>query len=140
LGVFHFNPLANIGGGNWVALQPLKTEGEAKPYHLWQVSIPFGIGFKINVAKQIGLGIEWGPRKTFTDYLDDVSGNYPDPKVNPPVGAMGALLSNRSRNGGNVINTQRGNPQTKDWYFFYGLTLNIKLNPRAKPCYAYGMD
>jgi hypothetical protein len=42
------------------------------------VAIPFGIGAKMNVSKKVGIGLEWGPRKTFTDYLDDVSGTYPD--------------------------------------------------------------
>jgi hypothetical protein len=32
----------------------------------------------MNVSKKVGIGLEWGPRKTFTDYLDDVSGTYPD--------------------------------------------------------------
>lgn len=139
LAVFNFNPLGNLGGGDWVPLQPLRTEGEKKKYHLWQMSIPFGIGIKLNVSKRIGIGFEWGPRKTFTDYLDDVSGTYPDLTKNPPNGSLGALYSNRSRYNGDVTNMQRGNPRNKDWYFFYGLTLNIKLNPRKEPCYAVGM-
>ncbi|MGZ3885672.1 MAG: type IX secretion system protein PorG [Bacteroidia bacterium] len=139
LGVFNFNPLGNLGGGDWVALQPLRTEGEAKKYRLWQLSIPFGIGWKLNVSKRLGIGFEWGPRKTFTDYLDDVSGTYPDLAKNPPNGERGILFSNRSRYNGDVTNMQRGNPRNKDWYFFYGLTLNIKLNPRKEPCYATGM-
>lgn len=137
--VFNFKPMGNLGGGNWSALQPLRTEGQTKPYKLVQVAIPFGAGVKLNVSKRIGIGLEWGPRKTFTDYLDDVSGTYPDPKVNPPNGNLGMLFSNRTRNGGDVINTQRGNPRTKDWYFFCGLTLNIKLNPRPVPCHAQGI-
>jgi hypothetical protein len=139
LSVFKFNPLGNLGGGTWEALQPLRTEGQTKKYRLWQVGIPFGIGFKVNVAKRLGIGLEWGPRKTFTDYIDDVSGTYPDPNVNPPNGAKGLLYSNRSRNAGDVVNSQRGNPRNKDWYFFYGITLNVKLNPRQAPCYSSGM-
>jgi len=35
-------------------------------------TIPFGLGFKFNLTKQIGLGIETGFRKTFSDKLDDL--------------------------------------------------------------------
>jgi hypothetical protein len=136
---FHFNPLGRIGEGTWVDLRPLKTEGQSKPYKLWQISIPFGIGIKLNVAKNIGLGIEWGPRKTFTDYLDDVSGKYPDLSKNPPKGQMGLLMSNRTKYPwSKITGYSRGNPYTKDWYFFTGLTINIKLVSK-EPCYATGM-
>lgn len=35
-------------------------------------TIPFGLGFKFNLSKRIGLGIEAGMRKTFSDKLDDL--------------------------------------------------------------------
>ena len=35
-------------------------------------TIPFGLGFKFNVSKRIGLGIEAGLRKSFSDKLDDL--------------------------------------------------------------------
>ena len=137
IGVFHFKPRANYNN-YWVDLQPLRTEGEAKRYKLTQVCIPFGIGIKMNVSKQVGLGLEWGPRKTFTDYIDDVSGVYPDPSKAFTTGHnMSTILSDRSKNAGNNIDKQRGNPVTKDWYFFFGLTLNIKINPQPPPCHAY---
>ena len=104
---------------------------------LTQIAIPFGIGVKMNVSKKVGLGLEWGPRKTFTDYLDDVSGTYPDPLLHPFASIRSASLSDRSKHAGNNINKQRGNPRTKDWYFFFGVTLSIKLNFKAPPCYAY---
>lgn len=134
--VFTFQPRAQMGNF-WIDLQSLKTEGQAKGYKLTQVAIPFGIGAKMNVSKQVGIGIEWGPRKTFTDYLDDVSGTYPDTSVNPFDNINGTKLSDRSKNSGNNINKQRGNPRTKDWYIFFGITLNVKLNFKAPPCYAY---
>ena len=134
--VFTFRPRAQIGT-NWIDLQPLRTEGQTKGYRLTQISIPLGIGAKMNVSKQVGIGFEWGPRKTFTDYLDDVSGTYPDTDLKPFSSGMGKTLSDRSKNAGNNINKQRGNPKTKDWYFFFGITLNIKLKFKAAPCYAY---
>lgn len=135
MALFHFSPRANVNN-HWVDLQPLKTEGQSKGYKLNQFTIPFGIGIKMNVSKQVGLGFEWGPRKTFTDYLDDVSNVYPDPTVFQNR-QLAASLSDRSKNAGSNVNEQRGNPTTKDWYFFYGITLNIKLNPQPAPCHAY---
>jgi len=136
LDVFMFKPRAEANN-QWVDLQPLKTEGQSKGYKLTQMAIPFGIGAKMNVSKQVGIGLEWGPRKTFTDYLDDVSGTYVDYTTNPYTSTLAQTLADRSKNGGNNINKQRGNPRTKDWYFFFGVTLNVKLNPRSAPCYAY---
>ncbi len=133
---FHFKPEGDIGFG-WQSLQPLRTEGQSKAYSLYQISVPFGLGFKYNVNDFVGIGVEWGPRKTFTDYIDDVSGLYPDPIVNPPSG-NGMLYSYRSRDGGDLIGTMRGNPRTKDWYFFYGLTLNFKLPDAKEHCYGVG--
>jgi len=46
-------------------------------------------------------------------------------------------LSDRSKNAGNNINEQRGNPRTKDWYVFFGITLSVKLNIKPPPCYSY---
>jgi hypothetical protein len=132
--VFNFTPRGQVGN-TWIDLQPLRTEGQTKGYKLTQVSIPFGIGAKMNVSKQVGIGLEWGPRKTFTDYLDDVSGTYADPKVLNSTGSI--KMADRSKNAGSNVNEQRGNPRTKDWYFFFGITLNIKLNFKAPPCYAY---
>lgn len=35
-------------------------------------TIPFGLGFKLNLSKHLGLGIEAGLRKTFSDKLDNL--------------------------------------------------------------------
>jgi len=133
---FHFKPEGNIGAG-WQSLQPLRTEGQARRYPLYQVSMPFGIGFKYNIGPLVGLAFEWGPRKTFTDYIDDISGLYPDPAINPPAG-NGMLYSYRNMERVDLTGTMRGNPRTKDWYFFYGLTLNIKLPDPKETCYGVG--
>jgi Domain of unknown function (DUF6089) len=68
------NSLSNAG--EWVDLQPLKTEG--KDYKLVQAAIPFGIGVRFKVTELIDIAGEFGFRYTFTDYLDDVSGYYVD--------------------------------------------------------------
>ena len=85
----------------------------------------------------MGIGLEWGPRKSFSDYLDDVSGTYPDWASTNAFNKNTVKFTDRSKNAGNNVNKMRGNPRTKDWYFFFGITLNIKLNFKAPPCYAY---
>ena len=47
-----------------------KTASESG--RVWSPTIPFGLGFKFNVSKRIGLGLEAGLRKTFSDKLDDL--------------------------------------------------------------------
>jgi hypothetical protein len=75
IGLLYFNPKATDQLGNSVSLQPLKTEGVA--YSLVAPVIPFGLGIRFKVNPMFNLSIEAGFRKTFTDYLDDVSTPYP---------------------------------------------------------------
>ncbi|HET6991353.1 MAG TPA: DUF6089 family protein, partial [Bacteroidia bacterium] len=135
--MFHFDPKASYAN-QWIALQPLKTEGQSKPYMKTQISIPFGAGIKVNLAKRIGLVAEWGMRKTFTDYLDDVSTVYADPaQLAANNGAIAAAVADRSGGGAANIGRQRGNPRNKDWYSFAGLTLTFQLADKPKHCQAY---
>lgn len=87
IAVFHHNPQAQVpatdllgtpfpDAGEWVNLQPLKTEG--KSYSLIQAAIPFGLGARFRINEVMDLSAEFGFRYTFTDYLDDVSGYYVD--------------------------------------------------------------
>lgn len=144
LNLFRFNPMANVGG-SWVELRRLCTEGQKttqnpnqKLYRLTQIGMPFGVGFKLNVANRVALGIEWSPRKTFTDYLDDVGGKYVDPiQLAKEKGSTAGLLSNRSTSSDGIINNTgklRGNPNTKDWYFYYGVTLSVLIKQKPKEC------
>jgi len=142
--VLHFEPLTNYQN-QWIQLRDLCTEGQKtslnptqKKYKLFQTTIPFGLGFKLSVSKQITIGFEWGPRKTFTDYLDDVSGKYVDPfLLAREKGALAAMMSNRSKNSADYVNNVgklRGNPNTKDWYVFYGFVISFKLKGKPKEC------
>jgi opacity protein-like surface antigen len=139
---FHFKPEGEVSNG-WMGLRDLGTEGQdlfgysQKKYKLNQVSIPFGVGIKTNFSKGIGIGVEWGMRRTFTDYLDDVSGLYYDPKIiKQERGVLAATMSDPSigldKNFSNV-GRQRGNSQTNDWYSFFGVILSIKI-AQTKGC------
>ena len=142
---FKFNPQGQLANGAWVALQPLGTEGQGleggaskKKYKLIQLSIPFGVGAKVNLSKNIGISFEWGMRKTFTDYLDDVSKKYYDPTVLAATrGATAGVLSDPSIGtdpGYSNTGRQRGNPTNKDWYSFVGIALTIKLKEKRETC------
>lgn len=132
---FHMNPQATFNG-EYYDLQTLGTEGQGSnlnsksEYSLNQISIPLGIGIKFNAGKRLCFSLEYGIRKTFTDYLDDVSGNYVDPTLlRNENGALASYFSNQNTtiDAGNIAGTPRGNPRTKDWYSFSGLIITLKL-------------
>jgi hypothetical protein len=125
------NPTTTLNG-NEVDLQPLGTEGQQaneagnRPYQLNQFTIPLGIGVKINVRDRLAISVEYGIRKTFTDYLDDVSGSYMNSdQLMRQNGPIAAELANRSVAAQAGMN--RGNSSDKDWYAFYGVM--VTFNP-----------
>jgi hypothetical protein len=71
IGLLYMNPKTRDSQGNWQALQPLMTE--ATKYSKFQPVIPFGLGVKVKMNPFFNVIIEGGYRKTFTDYIDDVS-------------------------------------------------------------------
>jgi hypothetical protein len=138
LAVFHFDPYTYDEAGIQTYLQPLTTEGQGlqgypnKPYSLTQLAIPFGGGLKYAISERVQLGLEVGLRKTFTDYLDDVSTNYADPAdLLAGNGQRSADLSYRGDEVGfpdyPVKGFTRGNPKSKDYYYFTGLHLSFAL-------------
>ncbi len=87
IGAFHFNPQAQLNG-TWINLQPLHLEGQGfkeypnrEPYKLTQIYLPASIGIKyyFNNRWAISSGLLF--RKTFTDYIDDISTTYIDPQL-----------------------------------------------------------
>ncbi|MBP6390135.1 MAG: PorT family protein [Flavobacteriales bacterium] len=130
---FRANPRAQLDN-TWYDLQPLGTEGQGGTsedgggslYKVDQVGIPFGAGLKFALGKRVDLQLEWGLRRTFTDYLDDVSGTYADPEqLNP----LAAELSDPSLDAAITDRTgqARGDTQTRDWYQYTGLSLSVLL-------------
>jgi len=135
---FHFNPYTYDTSNQKVYLQPLSTEGQGfvagrEVYKLSQFSIPFGGGVKMSLTENIRMGVEVGIRKTFTDFLDDVSGTYVDENL---------LLTNRSQQAVDLAfrgyevksgtpypaaGTARGTSITNDWYYFTGFTFSYRL-------------
>ncbi len=147
---FQFNPKWNVNDEVY-ELQKIGTEGQylvgdyPAPYSLQQFSIPFGIGFTLKISANFDLGAEIGLRKTFTDYLDDVSGIYPDKQLlTQEQGPVAAYLSDPSNDPahpeGKPNFSQRGAPKNKDWYVYtnvhltYYFTTNLfkPYKPKSK--------
>ncbi len=146
VGVYHFNPKTKDNNGNWVALQPLHTEGEGfaeypdrKVYKLTQLEIPMGFGFKYYLKENMFIGLEVLHRKLFTDYVDDVSTNYIDPALfdkylTPQNAALAKQLNYRgtyswaNTRPGAVVGEQRGDPKQNDAFFSTIIRLGWRLN------------
>jgi hypothetical protein len=147
VGVFHFNPMGqyvdpNTSATTWVYLQPLHTEGEGfvanRPnYALTQIEIPMGVGAKYYVNDNLNIGLEFLYRKTFTDYIDDVSTTFVDPAVlaaNLPAGTstIAIAMSNKSPlqgqpGSGYNPGDKRGDPTQMDAFFTLALKVGIRL-------------
>lgn len=137
IGFYHFNPYTKDTSGKKYFLQPLSTEGEGfitgvKNYKLTQFSVPIGCGAEYSLDEDKRIGIEFGYRKIFTDYLDDVSNNYVDKATLLNArGAKAVELAYR----GNEIHTgpypaaglSRGNSKNKDGYYYVTLTYTVRL-------------
>ena len=76
------------------------TQQKPDQYSNVQGMIPFGLGFKYIINPKWYIALEFGARKTFFDYLDNVSTG--DQRFK---------------------NYQYGNPHTNDTYYFLGLSV-----------------
>jgi hypothetical protein len=147
INLFAFNPQAQYNG-KWVDLQPLGTEGQYLDggkggYSKISVAIPMGGGIKYKLTPNWIFGFEIGYRKTYTDYLDDVSGLYPDlSELYKKNGAAAVALSDPSTissssgEGRSAKNDMRGDSHLKDWYIFSGITITYRFANRS--CYYTG--
>ena len=128
VGFFHFNPFTHKGDTK-IYLQPLGTEGEGlaiyptrKFYSLTQINNPIGVGFKYKLSSRVLIGLEFNSRLLYTDYLDDVSKDYPDQAE--LFKARGQLAVDLSFRGNELDATLpypsgkiRGNPHQNDNYY-----------------------
>ncbi|MEO6733600.1 MAG: DUF6089 family protein [Ferruginibacter sp.] len=139
---FMFKPSTIDSTGKKIMLQPLGTEGQGfyqgrTKYNLTQMALPFGGGIKFSLSENIKVRFEIGLRKTFTDYLDDVSTTYADETLllqNNGQQAVDIAFRGDEIKGNSTLypaaGTQRGNPASKDWYYFTGLGISYRLSPK----------
>jgi hypothetical protein len=135
IGLFYFNPQGTYKG-HWVDLQPLTTEGQGmvptrKKYSRVQMVIPLGIGVKYTIDQRWGVGIEYGFRTTFTDYIDDASQTYFDNDLLDEQRSFLASQMGDKSTGEHPESTaagqERGNPNNTDAYMFTIISVNYRL-------------
>lgn len=146
--LFYHNP-KGLYNGQWYALRPLMTEGQAKPYSSIGFAIPLGVGFYYTIDRKHKIGWELGWRTTFTDYLDDASTTYP---ATPPSDPIAAALSNPSNQAlidqirkennipdgiGPSLNSyqagdKRGDPSHKDAYLITSINYSYSWRSKSK--------
>jgi hypothetical protein len=140
IGLFYFNPQGYYKG-RWYLLRPLSTEGQGlvptrKLYSQVQLCIPVGIGFKYTIDQRWGVGVEFGYRSTFTDYIDDVSQTYFDyERLGEEKGYLSVALSDKSVKRHPEVTAagqQRGNPNNTDAYMFSVISVNYRLRTSQK--------
>lgn len=131
ISVFTFDTYAPDG----TFLQPLMTEGVA--YGRYGFSIPFGVGMKYSMTSRVGMTLEWRLHKTFTDYIDDVHGLYPE------INEVNGNYYYTDPSGLYEPGMQRGNGTSSflgyncDWYGTLNLSLLFRFNlPSKEPCYS----
>lgn len=86
------------GGLGYTFFRPRPNDGG---YQTSTLVIPFGIGVKYQFRRPWSVGVQFGARKTFSDYLDNFGGEE--------------VLADKYRN---------GNPALKDMYYYLGLQLS----------------
>ena len=147
---FHFDP-KTMYQGKWVRLQPLGTEGQGldtypdrKKYNLIGMSIVTGAGVKIRINNAFMISMEFGLRRTNTDYLDDVSTTYVNYyELYRGNGELAAKLSDRTNEYFGIdtpydrpSGAQRGGDRVPDFYTMTFINIVYKLGehiPLVKP-------
>jgi hypothetical protein len=131
LNLVGFNPQANYFG-TWVNLRNLPTEDTkthfTDNYKKATVGIPIGISLKKTFSKRFTAALDMTYNLTFTDYLDDVSHNYPDLSNNS--NPMARELADPTYKA--ISYTQRGNPAINDSYLLLGFSFYYKLSPKME--------
>ncbi|MBE2247029.1 MAG: hypothetical protein IAE67_07200 [Candidatus Competibacteraceae bacterium] len=139
---FWFDPTADGPDGEAYPLQPLSTEGQGlipgrEPYSRWEFNIPVNLGFIFKINPALAINVEFGYRKTFTDYMDDVSTTYANPAVfTNPLSAYFADHSLATLDpsspyaipGASSPGQQRGDPRDNDSYMVMFVSVTYKFS------------
>ncbi len=141
-------PIEELPADGWYNLRALRTEGQGyfetrDEYSPFSIAIPFGLGAMVQINRNISIGLQYGFRKTFTDYIDDVSKTYVDPTIfnlifeEPARAALAEYFANPTTNelSKNVTapGQQRGNPFNTDAYMFGLITVYYKIPDFRRP-------
>ena len=134
IGAFMYNPKAVYRSETYVLRnQPAEGVNYTPVSGLLPVSVcfPFGIGVKYSVNDFIGLTLEWGMRKTMTDYIDDVHGVYPAREYDDNGDKQFyTIYVDPGKNYDEGM--QRGNSKDNDWYGYAGASVVFRINFRGR--------
>ena len=128
--VFYFSPKTYYNG-ELISLRTLGTEGQipGQEYNEISTSWLIGGGVKMDVSANWSINVDLGYRAARTDFLDDVSGFYPDyTELRANRGDLAVELSDRSIAGTDqskigVSGSQRGDSKEKDAFVSFGINL-----------------
>lgn len=148
VGGFYYNPKGQYkGNGAWIKLRPLRTEGQGLPggpkqYSNYSICIPIGAFYKVTFNRTWSIGIEFAWRKTFSDYIDDVSGRYYDPvalqnaygiqTVQMADPHLGLIPGHNVDFGNPNYGGQRGDINQKDSYMSLQVTAGYIIKQKRK--------
>ena len=140
IGAFYYNPREKLNS-EWYSVRKYHLEGQGLPggpkqFSNFNVAIPFGLGFRYNLNKRWSIGAEFGYRKTFTDYIDGVSGKYYNKTVlQQAYGATAVALADPNLGlipGATNAGQERGNPKYKDTYMFFSVNVGYKFTKQHR--------
>ncbi|MFH2141418.1 MAG: DUF6089 family protein [Bacteroidota bacterium] len=90
----------------------------SRPY---QIAVPTGLGFKFNISKHMGGGIEYTFRKTFTDYIDRMGGSRYYIENSPSYFPL----------------KQKAYLHDNDWYSMIGFFISYNIPKSGVKCHTY---
>lgn len=138
--IFYNNPVSEYNGKKY-RLEYVGTEGQkstnvqnrTKGYNSYAFAIPYGFGIKYALTQNWALNFEVSSRFVFSDFLDDVSGVYPDiSHINYYENGVniGEFIYDKSTEVGpkiGVTNKQRGTSSDKDRFLFVGVGVTYTI-------------
>jgi len=138
VGTTLFNPSATYNGMDY-KLRYYLTEGQGAPYKNYTFAVPYGAGVKVRLKENWGMFAQAGYRTSYSDYLDDVRGRYPNESKwpendSPELRATRLMLSDPS---GNPYRPelQRGDLRKRDTYMFVGIGISYTFV--SQKCYTF---
>jgi hypothetical protein len=137
VGLLFFSPKGvyqdpSTGENDWYRLRFYKTEGRGAVYRNFALTVPYGLGAKVRLKDNWGLFTQIGYRTALTDFIDDVSGRYPEPAVGSTTEVQG-MLSDPT--GVGTPGTQRGDFRKRDSYMFVGVGISFTFV--SQKCYTF---
>ena len=137
LGGMTNNPTATFEG-NTYALQELTTEGTE--YSRFTFYVPLSLGVNVHLNSQMYIGFEYTFHYVFSDYLDDVSGEYIN---NDKLNGIASSLADRSYEGGFIPTkttdgktwsegSKRGSNDSNDFFSTFSFHIGYSLHKGPK--------